>query len=450
MRALRKTTVLGILEKTARPRLPVAATPISGGAEGKEGPQGLPGEDGEDGKEGKEGAPGPAGTPSGIVYDTASQSAEGTGTLEWKHTPLIALPKGVLVLVAQNVTAADQISSVAYGGVEMAEVQLSPELHTEGSEDGALYGYFLGKGIPSGAQTVKVSVSGAAAKRAVCFTINGPGDTRVIDTTILDSAGVANPSLELTTRVGEECAVFGLLHSGQDAVTSLAAGEGFTDVFEHDFGSQTASWIRRTSNSTGGNVPVKWTATSEEAGVLGVAVGLVCDHGLVSALPAVAGRGDTCRLQAPGLMEEQGAVWDFIYTGAAKHPWTKIGGPPLRGVRLAEATTKSAAYVSLTEPIKLTAPVVGEYDIEVSFEGRPTPTASAFARLSYTIGAAGAGDGWAALNQTPSAGFHALTLPRKWRHEVKAGDLIEEKACTNGEEGHFARRQLWVDPVRVG
>lgn len=208
-----------------------------------------------------------------IAHDAESNVAAGTGDLSWTHTP-VGTPRGALVLVVQNTNPTDQIDGCTYGGVAMVELPGSPVLHANGSEDGALYGYFL-PDPPAGPQTVFVdTTSTGSSRRAVCFTQTaGSGRSiRVEDTTVLDQASGANPALVMTTGASVETLTYAALHSGQDAVTSIAAGSGMTEVLEHDFGSQTASWIRSTATDPGSNFTAGWTVASEEAGAFGVAL----------------------------------------------------------------------------------------------------------------------------------------------------------------------------------
>ena len=208
-----------------------------------------------------------------IAYDATSNAAAQTGDILWTHTPVSSDIRGVLVLVAQNVGVTDEINSVTYGGETMTEVPLSLNAVDAGAEDGALYGFLLGTNVPQGAQTVAIDVNGTAStKRPVAFSVTAPGDVAVDDTTILDSAGTSNPSVTLDTTASTPTAIFGVLHSGHDDPASLAAGAGYTEVLEHDYTSQTASWIRRTAAGSGGAITVDWTAASEEAGVLAVAL----------------------------------------------------------------------------------------------------------------------------------------------------------------------------------
>jgi len=205
-----------------------------------------------------------------IAYDAVSNVAAGTGGLSWTHTPT-GTPKGVLVLIAQNVGATDEVTGVTYGGTAMGEVALSPVLHTTGSEDGALYGYFLGSSVPTGAQTVSVSVNGTgSSKRAVAISYTALGDTAVEDTTIVEAGSGADPTATLTTSV--ETAIAGVLHSGVQAPSGIANGGSYTEIIEHDFGSQNAAWQRGTNNFASGSPTCGWTVATEENAVLAVAI----------------------------------------------------------------------------------------------------------------------------------------------------------------------------------
>lgn len=209
-----------------------------------------------------------------VAFDAASNVAAGTGALSWTHTP-VGTPRGILVLIVQNAGVTDEVTGVTYGGVAMAELTPdSPLLHTLGAEDGALYGYFLGSGVPTGAQTVSVSVNGtASSKRAVAVSVTAARDTEIEDAvTSEDSTGTSH-SATLATAAGRETFVMGAIHCGALS-TSIAPGADYTQILESTFtGAQTASWERRTSNATGGNVTVDWpTTVNEESGILAVAI----------------------------------------------------------------------------------------------------------------------------------------------------------------------------------
>lgn len=210
-----------------------------------------------------------------MAFDASSAPTAGTSDLSWTHTP-VGTPAGVIVLVAQNVGVTDEVVSVTYGGTALGEVTGSPLLHTTGAEDGALYGYFLGSSIPTGAQTVLVDVNATgSSKQAVAITLTAIGNTTIDTTATLDSGSATNPSVSLSTTASTETFIAAVLHSGLATMASITPGADYTTLPEHDFGAQVAGWMRRTALATGGSVTVDWTAATEEAGILAVAVKLL-------------------------------------------------------------------------------------------------------------------------------------------------------------------------------
>lgn len=198
------------------------------------------------------------------------------GNFSWNHTP-VGSPRGVLVLLVQNVGTSgstnDEIVSVKYGGVDLIEVSPSPFVHSIGENDAVIHAFFLGENIPSGVRQVVVTVSSPAFsfKRAVAITFTAENDTSVDAADILDAENVDDPSVTLTTSV--ETAVVGVLLSGHSSVIVVAPGSGFTELLEHDFGSQVASFQRGSSNFSAGSVEIKWqTVGNEDAGIFAVAV----------------------------------------------------------------------------------------------------------------------------------------------------------------------------------
>jgi hypothetical protein len=208
-----------------------------------------------------------------VAFDAVSNNGAGTFTTSaaWTHTP-VGTPRGVLLLSVTNLPAsgADSIDSVTYGGVAMAEVALSPLFGDQGAEDGLVEGWFLGASIPTGAQTVSVTATGTPAKKAIVVTFTASGDTQVADTTVVNSGGQANTSLTVGA-AGVEALPLGVLHHGFNDPSFVSPGTNYADLLEFDLGSQTCSFIRRTSVVTG-ETTVDWTHASEEAHALAVAI----------------------------------------------------------------------------------------------------------------------------------------------------------------------------------
>ena len=203
-----------------------------------------------------------------IAFDAFSSVAAGTGNLSWTHTP-VGTPRGITVEVVQN-TGTDEVSGVTYGGTAMTEVTGSPNLKAA-VEAGAVYCYFLGASIPTGPQTVLVTVTGASSKRAGAVSVTAAADTEVQDTDVtINSNSVANPSATLALG-GNSCFCMEGFFSGSNDPADITELAGWTNRLEHDFTSQTAGWY--TYNTIGtADVTMGWTQTAQDAVCIGIAI----------------------------------------------------------------------------------------------------------------------------------------------------------------------------------
>jgi hypothetical protein len=201
-----------------------------------------------------------------VAFDAFSSVAEGTGNLSWTHTP-VGTPRAVRVDIVEN-GGTNGVSSVTYGGVAMELVAANAK--TSG-EAGTVVTYFLGKNIPTGAQTVSVTVSDAVAKRAGAITLTASGNTcwTAADVSV-GSDSLANPSSTLNL-LGKTAFVSLALHSGMNAVTGITQTTGWTSRLEHDFGNQTAAWYTYNTISTA-NVACGWTQTADDAVMVALAI----------------------------------------------------------------------------------------------------------------------------------------------------------------------------------
>lgn len=202
-----------------------------------------------------------------VAFDAFSSVAEGTGNLSWTHTP-VGTPRAVKVDIVEN-GGTNGVSGVTYGGVAMELVAVNAK--TSG-EAGTVITYFLGKNIPTGAQTVSVTVSDAVAKRAGATTVTAATATTcwVSADISIGSDSLANPASTLALR-GKTCFVSLCGHSGQNAATGTTQSTGWTNRLEHDFGNQTAVWY--TYNTIAAtDVACGWTQTADDAVMVALAI----------------------------------------------------------------------------------------------------------------------------------------------------------------------------------
>ncbi len=214
-----------------------------------------------------------------ISLDKINVSVTSTGNLSLPTFTRSSTPRGILVIVDQNASSSDQVSGVTYGGVSMTEITGSPN-QKSGGETSALYGYFLGSGIPTGTQSVTTTVSAASQKRMYVIAFNAGGDTEVIDSDVtVNSASQANPSstLSLSSRIAYAVTAF---HSGQDSTNNVTPFANWGGVSGYSF-NQESIWGTQTGGIYGynfvdtNNVNAGWTQTAEDAAGLFVAISQV-------------------------------------------------------------------------------------------------------------------------------------------------------------------------------
>lgn len=208
-----------------------------------------------------------------LAYDASSQGAyDGTSPFSWTHTP-VGTPRGVLVGTTEHATLSDDITAVTYGGVAMTKVG---GITTDASEDGTATAWFLGSGIPTGAQTVEVThnVAGGVI-RGYCVTVTASTGTRLAGTTgFATSTTTTNPSVTVTGIAGASYG-FGVLFSGQNDPASITAGSGMTmrQTYDEEFGGVTSGAVESsTSENASGNLTIAFTQSADEAALIGVAI----------------------------------------------------------------------------------------------------------------------------------------------------------------------------------
>ena len=174
-----------------------------------------------------------------VAYDAVAipSLALYTATFSWTHTP-VGTPKGVAVIVVQE-GSTDQVSGVTYGGVALTRVRSDVRTATE---PGRVYIYFLGSGVPTGAQAVQVTLTGTADTNAVSLTVTSAADSAVDVSAGADAGIIANPSLSISPTVQAEI-FYGIFYGASAPVTTVQTGS--THVAGKDYGVTSAMWARK-------------------------------------------------------------------------------------------------------------------------------------------------------------------------------------------------------------
>jgi len=201
--------------------------------------------------------------------DYATDSGAGT-TFSWTHTP-VGTPRGILVFCHTGAQASSQtVTGVTYSGVTMAA---AGSANLTAGENGNVTGWFLGESVPTGAQTVTVTIltDGGSNIYGTSISLTAAADTSVLGTNnSINSSSSANPSSTLA--LGSVSAFVAMaFRSGQGAVSGITPLTNWTDILEVDDGAETGGTYRyNIIGST--DVTVGWTQTADDAVALAVAI----------------------------------------------------------------------------------------------------------------------------------------------------------------------------------
>jgi hypothetical protein len=202
-----------------------------------------------------------------IAHDATSGSAaliNTATTTNWTHTPS-GTPKGVVVVIPQG-TAADQVSAVTYGGVALGRVRFAARSAAEAC---AVYTYFLGAAVPTGAQTVAVTTTGTAPCWPQAATVTADTAETAVDVENgLDAGIIANPSLTLVPTV--EATLYYVNASGLNAPVSTPEA-GTTQLAARDLGT-ISGHVGTKESAAGGSTTVGWTSASDDVCHGGLAI----------------------------------------------------------------------------------------------------------------------------------------------------------------------------------
>lgn len=216
------------------------------------------------------------------AFDAYSNTS-GTGDLSWTHTP-VGTPTGVAVFVWQYNTTTNQIASVTYGGVPMT-LKING-LFTLQAANAVGYMYWLNRNIPAGPQTIVVDTTAVILRQASAASFTGGSNCELDNNGFAYSGATpsANPGMGL--QVFKRAVLIGSLLSDLDDGSTIAVTAGFTELGEHDIGTETVN-VMRTGIQNPASYGVNWTAASAGWGIMAAAVRAVSYRfwGEISELP---------------------------------------------------------------------------------------------------------------------------------------------------------------------
>jgi hypothetical protein len=199
-----------------------------------------------------------------IAFDVATTAAAytATGTQTTSHAAS-ASARAAVVMIDQNASAADQVSTVTYGGVAMTAVTRQ----SEATEAGAIGIYWLDN-IAPGTQNVAVTTTGTANKQVCIATMTVTAGSKIVmaATNFGTSASAANPSWDLTgldAYNGVSLTCFEVIHSGLTTMTTTPHA-GWTRISSTDLGSQGRGFAYEQIAPAAGIINSGWVATTAD------------------------------------------------------------------------------------------------------------------------------------------------------------------------------------------
>lgn len=172
-----------------------------------------------------------------IAFDAVTEMTAGTGTLSVSHNP-VGTPKAAKIYIVEDAVTATQVSAVTYGGVALVQEAESPRV-SNSTEDGIVSSWLLTSGIPTGAQTAQVTVSGSATKWAAVLTATGAtAATQSVGQIGFDETATGNDSLVTVPNASGISALYSIVAwHAVNAEANITPSAGWTERAEHDFGN---------------------------------------------------------------------------------------------------------------------------------------------------------------------------------------------------------------------
>jgi hypothetical protein len=198
------------------------------------------------------------------AHDAYSDNGGLVADPSWVHTP-VGTPRGAYAAIMQFGATIETISVATYGGV--AFTPLTVVDGTALTEPHVVYPFFLGSSIPTGAQTVAFTCSGATSnKRAVCYTVTADTDTVIDDQDTIVNGSLDEPSVGLTASA--VAVGYSALCSGLGSAANVTAGTGFTKDLGGGLSASSANTEHGTSVFSAGAVTFAFVTSGADEVVL--------------------------------------------------------------------------------------------------------------------------------------------------------------------------------------
>lgn len=212
-----------------------------------------------------------------VDHDAAAELVRSnTGNpFSWVHTP-VGTPRGAGVYLHHDTSTTDHVTGVTYGGVAMQRKVRA----TDGAgEQGATEIWFVGENVPTGPQTVEVTLSSGTDDNFHCvsFTVTADDDTEVVD---FDAISGDTADARVTLQYGSRtCITYVGSHLGGSNTTDYPEESGQESVHTHDFGIMVGMFSRQTTPGSS-DFTCGWNrGISDDVALVAVAISEVVSGG---------------------------------------------------------------------------------------------------------------------------------------------------------------------------
>lgn len=234
-----------------------------------------------------------------IDFDAAAefQRTLTTDPQTWTHTP-VGTAKGIVVAVVHGTSATDHVSTVTYGGVSMSRTVRATDTATEA---GAAELWFLGAGIPTGAQTVSVDLASATTDdiHFVSMSFTAAKNCEVVDSDSI-SENAANPSVTLQY-AGRTCMAVAALYGGGASPAAFTKNANCTVVHDFAIAAFYSVVIRQTSAGSS-DFAIGGTASTDDVAYVALALSELAPIDASPGLGALDLTGQAPTIQTPKLV----------------------------------------------------------------------------------------------------------------------------------------------------
>lgn len=204
-----------------------------------------------------------------LALDSSGSPASSTGNFSFTHTPA-GTPRAIIIGIIQDVGSGDEVTAVTYGGVPVPRIG---SVFKATGETSSVYVYHLGAGIPTGPQTVAVTVDFVASnKRVVVWALTGAKDTAVINVQTVVNDVLQDPLVTLQLGGNSAwCAI--VFNSGQNLVASIAPLASWTATLTQQWAGNTKTGGGFRYNTVAAvDVAAGWTQASDDAAMVAIAI----------------------------------------------------------------------------------------------------------------------------------------------------------------------------------